>query len=66
VIEPYQARLETARRRVEEQEQLVAVWRETINSLRKESQSTELAEKMLQLMEGRLGAFRADLARLAN
>ena len=66
MIEPYQARLETAGRRVEEQEQLVAVWRETINSLRKEGQSTELAEKMLQLMDGRLGAFRADLARLAN
>jgi hypothetical protein len=31
-----------------------------------EGQSTELAEKMLQLMERRLGAFRADLAKLAN
>jgi hypothetical protein len=60
-------RLETARRRVAEQERLVAIWRETMSSgLTEEGQSTELAQKMLQLMERRLDAFRADLAKLAN
>ena len=62
----YETHLETARHRVVEQEKLVAVWRETMSGLTKEGQSTELAEKMLQLMERRLDAFRADLAKLAN
>jgi hypothetical protein len=61
-MERYETRLETARRRVAEQERLVAVWRETISGLREEGQLTELAEKMLKLMERRLAAFRADLA----
>jgi hypothetical protein len=65
-METYETRWETARRRVAEQERLVAIWRETISSLTEEGQSTELAEKMLQLMERRLGDFRADLAKLAN
>jgi hypothetical protein len=65
-METYETRLETARRRVAEQERLVAIWRETIRGLTQEGQSTELAEKMLHLMESRLEAFRADLARLAN
>jgi hypothetical protein len=65
-MEPYETRLEAARRRVAEQERLVAIWRETISGLTEEGQSTELAEKMLQLMERRLDAFRADLAKLAN
>jgi hypothetical protein len=65
-MEPYETRLEAARRRVVEQERLVAIWRETISGLTEEGQSTELAEKMLQLMERRLDAFRADLAKLAN
>jgi hypothetical protein len=66
VIEPYETRLETARRRVAEQERLVAVWRGTNSGLTKEGQSTELAEKMLQLMERTLARFRADLAKLTN
>jgi hypothetical protein len=57
VIEPYETRLETARRRVAEQERLVAVWRGTNSGLTKEGQSTELAEKMLQLMERTLARF---------
>jgi hypothetical protein len=64
-MEPYETRLETARRRVAEQERLVAIWRETMSGLTEEGQSTELAEK-LHLMERRLGAFQADLAKLAN
>jgi hypothetical protein len=65
-MEPYETRLETARRRVAEQERLIAIWRETISSLRAAGEATDLVEKMLDLMERRLGAFRADLARLAN
>ena len=65
-METYETRLETARRRVAEQERLVAIWRETMSGLTEEGQSTELAQKMLQLMERRLDAFRADLAKLAN
>jgi DNA repair exonuclease SbcCD ATPase subunit len=59
-METYETRLETARRRVAEQERLVAIWRETISRLTDEGQSTELAQKMLQLMERRLDAFRAE------
>jgi uncharacterized coiled-coil protein SlyX len=62
----HETRLETARRRVAEQERLVAIWRETMSGLTEEGPSTELAQKMLQLMERRLDAFRADLAKLAN
>jgi hypothetical protein len=65
-METYETRLETARRRVAEQERLVAIWRETMSGLTEERRSTELAQKMLQLMERRLDAFRADLAKLAN
>ena len=65
-METYETLLETARRRVAEQERLIAVWTETISSLREAGEATDLAEKMLDLMERRLGAFRADLARLAN
>jgi len=50
-MESYETRLETARRRIEEQEKLVAIWRETISGLAKEGPPTDLAEKMLQLME---------------
>ena len=64
-MEPDEARLETARRRVLEQERLVAIWKETLSSLTQGGQSTELAEKMLQLMERRLRAFQAYLAKLA-
>ena len=49
-----------------EQERLTAIWKETISGLMEEGQPTKLAEKMLQSMERRLGAFRADLAKLAN
>jgi hypothetical protein len=65
-MEAYETRLETARCRVAKQERLVSIWRETMSGLTGEGQSTELAEKMLQLMERRLDAFRADLAKLAN
>jgi hypothetical protein len=65
-METYETRLETARRRVAEQKRLIAIWRETMSGLTEEGQSTELAQKMLQLMERRLDAFRADLAKLAN
>jgi hypothetical protein len=41
-MEACEARLETARRRVEEQEKLIAVWRETISGLTKEGQPTDL------------------------
>jgi hypothetical protein len=54
---PYETRLEAARRRLLEQERLVAIWRETISSLTAQGQSTELAEKMLQLMERRASYF---------
>ena len=65
-METYETRLETARRRVAEQERLIAIWRGTMSGLTEEGRSTELAQKMLQLMERRLDAFRADLAKLAN
>jgi hypothetical protein len=65
-MEAYETRLEAARNRVAEQEKLVAVWRETIGGLTREGQPTDLADKMLRLMEARLDTFRADLARLAN
>jgi hypothetical protein len=65
-MEAYETRLEAARRRVLGQERLVAIWRETISSLTEEGQSTDLAEKMLRLMERTLARFRADLAKLAN
>ena len=65
-METYETRLNTALRRVEEQEKLVAVSRETMSGLAKEGQPTDLAEKMLRLMEARLHAFRADLAKLGN
>jgi hypothetical protein len=65
-MEPYETRLKTARHRVEEQEQLIAAHRETISDLREAGEPTELAEKMLQLMERRLDDLRADLAKLAN
>jgi hypothetical protein len=44
---------------------LVAVWTGPIIGLSAEGQP-QLAEKMLRLMEARLDAFRADLAKLAN
>jgi hypothetical protein len=47
LMEAYETRLETARRRVAEQEKLVAIWRETISGLTRERQSTELAERSL-------------------
>ena len=65
-MEAYETRLEAARNRVVEQERLIAIWRETISGLTEEGQSSELAEKMLQLMERTLARFRADLAELAN
>jgi hypothetical protein len=65
-MEAYETRLETARRRVAEQEKLVAVWRETVSGLAKEGHPTDLAEKTLRLMERTLARFRADLANLAN
>jgi hypothetical protein len=64
-MEAYETRLEAARR-VAEQERLVAVWRGAISGLTKEGQPTDLAEKMLQLMECTLARFRADLAKLVN
>jgi hypothetical protein len=62
----YETRQETARRRVEEQAKVVAVWRETISGPTRDGQPTDLADKMLRLMEAKLGTFRAALARLAN
>jgi hypothetical protein len=50
--------------RVAEQEKLGAILRDTISGTQ-EGQSPELAEKMLQVMERRLDAFRADLAKFA-
>jgi hypothetical protein len=64
LMEAYETRLETVSRRVEEK--LVAVWRETISGLTKEGQPTDLAEKMLRLMEATLDGFRADRAKHAN
>ena len=49
-----------------EQERLIAIWKETISGLMEEGQPTKLAEKMLRLMERRLDAPRAGLAKLAN
>jgi|HubBroStandDraft_4_1064222.scaffolds.fasta_scaffold2092869_1 hypothetical protein len=65
-METYQTRLETARSQVEEQELLIAVHKQTIARLKEQSQSTEIEENMLELMERKLRAFRADLGRLAN
>lgn len=65
-MKTYQTRLETARSQVEEQELLIAVHKQTITRLKEQSQSTEIEEKMLELMERKLRAFRADLGRLAN
>jgi hypothetical protein len=65
-MEPYETRLETARRRVAEQETLIAVHKQAIRGLKQLGRATELEEKMLQLMERKLDAFRAELARLAN
>jgi hypothetical protein len=65
-MEAYESRLEAAGNRVAEQERLVAIWRETMSGLTEQGQPTELAQKMLQLMERRLDAFRADLRKLAN
>lgn len=65
-MEPYETRLETARRRVVEQETLIAVHKQTISQLKQQGQATDLEEKMLTLMERSLAALRADLARLAN
>jgi flagellar biogenesis protein FliO len=65
-METYQTRLETARSQVEEQELLIAVHKQTITRLKEQSQSTEIEEKIVELMERKLRAFRADLGRLAN
>jgi hypothetical protein len=65
-METYQTRLETARSQVEEQELLIAVHKQTITRFKEQSQSTEIEEKIVELMERKLRAFRADLGRLAN
>ena len=65
-MEPYETHLEMVRRRVAEQEWLIAVHKETIGQLKQQGLATDLEEKMLTLMERSLGALRADLARLAN
>ena len=65
-METYAARLEKARRKVAEQELLVAVYKETIKEFEHAGQPDELGQKMLQLMENVLTRLRADLAQHSN
>jgi hypothetical protein len=65
-MENYATRLQMVQRHVALQERLVSAQKETIRHLEQTGQPDDLARKMLQLMERTLGAFRANLARLAN
>ena len=60
------ARLERARRRLEEQETLVTVYRGVHNALDQSGQPSEVSAKMLRALERTLADFRADVARLSN
>ena len=60
------ARLARARRRLEEQETLVTVYRSVHAGFEQSGQPSEVGTKMLQALERTLAKFRADVARLSN
>jgi hypothetical protein len=60
------ARLERARRRLEEQETLVTVYRIVDDAFEQSGQPSEAGTKMLHALERTLADFRADVARLSN
>jgi hypothetical protein len=65
-MERHEARLEKARRRLEEQETLVTVYRGVHDALEQSAQPSEVSTKMLQALERTLAKFRADVVRLSN
>lgn len=64
-VEDYAVR-EIASRHLLEQERLTSLLKEAISHLEREGESTELAVKLLALMERKLATLRADLAHLSN
>jgi hypothetical protein len=65
-MDRHATRLEKARRRLEEQETLVTVYRRVHDAFERSGQPSEAATKMLQALERTLADFRADVARLSN
>jgi hypothetical protein len=58
-MEKRKARIETAVHRLEEQETLVAIYKEV-------NDSSEISTRMLQALERTLAKFRADVTRLSK
>ena len=65
-MEDYAKRLKLALHRLEEQEMLVAVYKEVMDELDQSGQPSEVGGKMLQSLERTLAKRRADVARLSN
>ena len=62
----HEARLEKARRRLEEQETLVTAYRRAHEAFEQSGQPSEAGTKMLRALERTLAKFREDVARLSN
>jgi hypothetical protein len=62
----HESRLQAARRKVAEQEMLIAIYRETVFHFEEQGQSSEVGRKALEAMERTLIQFRQDVCRLSN
>ena len=65
-MEKHEARLEKARRRLEEQESLVTVYRNVHQAFEQSGQPSEVSTKMLHALERTLAKLRAIVVRLSN
>jgi hypothetical protein len=58
--------LQRARRKVSEQELLIAVYKKNVEELEEAGEPDEFGIKMLELLQNSLADFRSDLAQLSN
>jgi hypothetical protein len=61
-----ESRLQAARRKVAEQEMLIAIYRETVVQFEEQGQSSDVARKALEAMERTLIRFRNKASSLSN